>query len=928
MRLTILGPIQAWSDGRPIDLGRRGHRLVLGVLSLEVNKFVSADRLIDLLWGASPPFTAKAVLHSRISILRRKLREAGVMPRAVRLESQPNGYIFHAEPDLVDAHQFTSLAAQAQTAPHDEERVELLRAALELWRGPVLEGQFVSGGIGGALESARLNVLEHLYDAELRLGNHSTIIDSILQAIAENPGREGFVEQCILALYRGGRVTEALATYESYRRRLADDLGVDPGSGLQLLHRQILANDGSLQFSATSPVVGRPMSVPAQLPADIARFTGRHEQVKILDQTLDRPTVSDSGRVMVIVGPPGSGKTALALNWSHRNREEFPDGQLFVDLRGYGGDEPLMSEIVLERFLRSLGASADGQPADPDERAAAFRSELARRRMLVVLDNASSAAQIRPLLPGAGACLTIVTSRNRLDGLVATHGVTRIELGALDLPEALALVTDSRRLVNPVLASRLVKLCGGLPLALRIASARLMSPEQDIHELLSELADQRHRLQGLAVDEEISVRSALDGSTRVLTPSLRRTFRLLGLHPGPRLSAAACASMQGVDRLLARDRLMELAQVSLIKAEPDDVYVLHDLVKLYADELSKDEDPADDRAQALRRVLTWYRDTANAADRLLRPTERPNFPATGEASFDDEVSAMDWLERESASLIAAATQAGETHPDLAWQIAAAMHGWLMRCGQRNQWVELYERAAEWARRAEDLNGQAIITGRLAIPLSMLGRSDEAAKACKAAHRIRTQIGDRLGAATALVNLGGVYVNANRPDDAVSALQQARTLARDLPDSGHLLTIAAINIAEAYRLAHQPARSVEAYLEGLAAGEGSLADRDLAQIMIGMGGARNDSGNAIGAIDDCQRGYDLAVKAGDRVLAAEAQAELGRIFVARNDYKAALQHIESALLVLEELGHRNVAELRTLRSQVADHNSATPSGMWD
>jgi tetratricopeptide (TPR) repeat protein len=537
----------------------------------------------------------------------------------------------------------------------------------------------------------------------------------------------------------------------------------------------------------------------------------------------------------------------------------------------------------------------------------------------LLVDNAASASHVRPLLPAGPGTFTVVTSRDRLGGLVATHGATRLTLGPMPLADAVVLLgrvlPGGLTPATMATAERLAQVCDRLPLALRIAASRL-DAAADAESLVRELTDERRRLDILAVDgDELSVRAALAGTTRSLSAATRRVFRLLALHPGPRPSVAAAAALAGRTLPVTTAHLDRLCAAHLLSRVGTDHYQLHDLVRIYAAERV----PAKDRAGALTRLLTWYRDTADAADGVLRPGQRRNFAAgAGPTPFADEAAALAWLDAEAANLLAAVHGVAAELPQLAWQTAAAMFGWLTRREHRATWVALYRVAVAAAARAGDLAGQGLLTSRLVIPYSLLGRSAEAIAAAHRAYQIRRDLDDPLGAATALLNLGAAGIEGGQPERAIVWLSEASGLGAGLPDARHFNTLLHSNLGEAYHAIGRHDEAMAHLVRALdAARDCGAAGSDVAQILAVTGSVHLATGDPDAAVRCGERALAMAGSSGDRSVAAMTHEVLGRAHLHTGASARATAHLELALAGYEEIGQGHAervrAQLRRLRS---------------
>ncbi|WIX98682.1 BTAD domain-containing putative transcriptional regulator [Amycolatopsis mongoliensis] len=582
MDFSVLGPVQAFLDGRPVDLGVRKQRFVLAVLLLEANKHVPADRLIELTWPeGEAPDTARTVIHTQIS----RLRAVFAQSDDVELVREGPGYQLRLDPLRVDVFRFHTLCARARAAT-DERRIELLEEALALWKGPALSSvatEDVRLRVAAPLEEARLGALEDRFEACLRRGREAEIIHELAEAATAHPLRQQLVAKLILALHRLDRTPEALATYQRLYRHLDEELGIEPAPAVRQLQVRILRDDPSLL----------PFTGPRQLPPDVDHYTGRDDHLDTLAGLFG--TGDRVPAVIAITGKPGLGKTALAVRAAHRLAARFPDGQLFVDLHG-AGPQPRDPAEVLARFLRDLGVADTDLPASLEERIGLFRDRCASRHLLVVLDNAADEEQLRSLIPGNPECGVLITSRRRLTGLDLRD---LIDLEGLADADALALLAGlaPRSAAEDEAAREIVRLCGGLPLALRIVGAKLRSrPHQTVADLAARMADERDRLDEL-VGGDREVRAGFLLSYTGLEAGQQRAFRLLAAMPDAGFAAWAAAVALGED-LWTTERLLEgLVDVNLLECGRGEFtatrYHFHDLIRLYAREKLSSQDHAD-----------------------------------------------------------------------------------------------------------------------------------------------------------------------------------------------------------------------------------------------------------------------------------------------------------------------------------------------
>ncbi|MEV0388081.1 BTAD domain-containing putative transcriptional regulator [Nonomuraea sp. NPDC050643] len=593
MELQLLGPVEVWCDERQIPLGGRKPRTLLAALLLDAGQVVTVERLMEAIWGDDPPQSARGVLHTYVASLRRSFDDAGHKGVIV---SHRVGYTAAVPPDALDKDVFVRLVGQGRRAVREgdaHEAGEAFRAALALWRGPAL------GGLGDTylraeaarLEELRLAVLEERIAADLATVGSEGLIDELTELVATHPVRERLRRDLMVALYRAGRQVDALAVYQRGRQVLIDTLGIEPGAELRQAHEAILRSDAAL--------LGTVKAVPPrQLPSSPPDFTAREDEVAALRHQFTRPNAAP---VCVIFGPGGAGKSALALRAAHEIAPFYPDGQLHVELHGTS-ESPATPHEVLGRLLRDLEPGL-APPGTLEERAARYRTLLAGRRRLIVLEDAATESQVRPLMPGTPGSGMIVTSRNRLTGLA---GVTVLELGLLPDEAALHLLGriagQERIAADPDASRRIVRQCGGLPLALRIAASRLASRRQwSVAKLADRLADEQRRLDELAVGDQ-EVRAGIALSYNLLPPEARTALRRLGLLGLPYIPvwAAAAAMESGLEE--AEQVLEHLVDASLASVA-ETRYRLHDLIRLFARERAHAEETPQACADLVRRVL-------------------------------------------------------------------------------------------------------------------------------------------------------------------------------------------------------------------------------------------------------------------------------------------------------------------------------------
>jgi DNA-binding SARP family transcriptional activator len=631
LRFRVLGPVEIKTAGTVRGLPRRRERCLLAVLLLELNRMVPVDRLADLLWDGDPPERARQILQGHVSRIRTLLAEVGAAAHGVDLTTVGRGYRLSANPTIVDAHQFHMLVEEAGRIADVADRVDRLRSALDLWRGRALENAAndrLQQRLCAGLEEQRLVAIEDLMSDSLTLRQERMILPQLARVAAEHPGRERLVALHMRALYQAGRKVEALEVYTRARTHLAEQYGLDPGPQLRGMHEAILRDQLTVPEAQSppaadqlpAPTTGEVASptpetagrvVPRQLPADLTTFIGREKELDQLDAPASGADSPGSELVIAAIdGMGGIGKTALAVHAAHRLADRFPDGQLFIDLKGFTERQaPVEPAEALQRLLVALGVPGQQIPSELEDRAGLRRSALAGRRMLIVLDNAATAAQVTPLLPGAPGCLVMVTSRRRLAGLSAdTREVSLDMLPAADAVTLFTRVAGPDRTADEPdgLAAELVELCWRLPLAVSIAASLLRShPAWTLADLIDRLRDGHQRLAELA-DGPRSVRVVLQASYQHLATDLQRFYRLLGLHPGPDIDAYAAGALAGTTPGQARRLLDRLLDERLLQEPAPGRYAFHDLVRGHATDTATTAEPEPARTAAVGRLLDYY----------------------------------------------------------------------------------------------------------------------------------------------------------------------------------------------------------------------------------------------------------------------------------------------------------------------------------
>src|SRR5579859_2648132 len=956
MKFRLLGPLEyraGEDDWRGI--GAPKWRSVLAALPIKAGQIVPADVLINEVWGDTPPAKAGNLISIYVLRLRRLLGDTD----STILVTRTPGYMLRLASGDTDAQVFEDLVREGRRAygAGDSERAAaLLAEALALWHGSPLADVPPTNLVeteAERLDELRLDAAELRIRAELACGSHAQVIPDLRRLLADHALRENLWLLLMQALDGAGRHAEALETYGQARRALVEELGVDPGTELRQFHAHLLAKDEELTKGADAPgsisagtvaasaapaqpvpvlaEASGPRSVPApaQLPTDIADFTGREDQVKHLcDVLVSGGANADPGvvRIALVAGSGGLGKTSLAVHAAHRVRASFPDGQLYVDLLG-AAPQPLPPADVLARFLRDLGVAGREIPVDDDERAARYRTVLAGRRMLVVLDNARDAAQVRPLLPGTASCAVLVTTRSRMADLASTR---LVDLNVLDDDEALILFTkvvgDERATAEPEATAELLLACAGLPLAIRICAARLATrPGWTIRSMAARLRDEHRRLDELRAGD-LAVRASFQVSFATLPTDAQAdgvapadAFRLVGLWQGSSISSAAAAALFGAPENAAEEALETLVDAHLLESTFPGRYRFHDLLRVYSSERAVADLSAQVRDAAIGRLLRWYMRTADATGTAVAPHRYnvPLGPAPGDdptpLSFATSEEALAWYDDERANLVAAVRQAaGSGLHEIAWRLPAPLTQVFDRRGNWADCIATSRIALDSARQAGDRQGEAWILNNLGDALGLtrqsegieyleqslvirreigdrvgeaqaannladtyhwLGRRDEALALYLRTLELSRQLGYQMGEGVALVNVGWVLVDLARAEEAVDYLLHAQRTFAEI-DHGDGVGYALHMLGRCYLLLGRDAEALECLQRALASHQAAGNRPRQAATLRSIGTAQSQVGLMAEARTSWTRAAALFDEIGDRAEAAEIRAELG------------------------------------------------------
>ncbi|MEU1330755.1 BTAD domain-containing putative transcriptional regulator [Streptomyces sp. NPDC005865] len=823
MRARLLGPFELAVGDRPVQLTGRQRGLSAALL-LDANRPVSVETLERRLWGETPPATSAARLRALVTEVRRAL---GPDARAA-IETRPSGYVFRIDPHHVDIIGFeTHTAAGISALAHEDWSLALRRfdSALALWRGAPLQD------LPTVPEKQRLIALrdtsvEARWEAAIECGQAGTAVAELTQLTREHPLRERPHALLMRALHREGRTAEGLEVYRKLRGRLVDELAVEPSAETAALHGALLSGlpspsrAAAPETAAPKTATDKAVRVPRQLPLSTHHFGGRDTELAQLDAALDR-----SEKLIVLAGAAGAGKTALAVSWAHRVADRFPDGQLFLDLRGFDRAGPMPVEEALPIMLQGLGCPAPEIPVSTDGQTALLRTLLADRRVLIVLDDAAAPKQVRPLCPGVSESLVLVTSRDRLSGLTAGVGAHRITCEMLSPDDAYAylerVVGTERVACESAAAGQLVELSGRLPLALCIAASRIAEqPGGSIAQYVKELSD-RGRLTRLRVegDSDLAVRAALDLTYSKLPPAAQVAFRRLGAVASTGRSTAAVAAGAAMTRDEAEDALMAAARVHLVREVGGGRFAWHDLVHEFAAAHLHEDDPPGEARAASRRVLDHYLHGCFHAVQAcgLRTARTPLGPPADHAdppAFADRADALAWFDQEWEDLAAAISHAAKHGPArAAWQLVATLHDLLQRRRSLAEWIRLAELAVQAAEREDDLLGCASM--RLALGAARWRAADLPGSLAEygAARHLARQVEWPYGEAVALQGIGVQTKQLGRPREALVYYRQAVALFKvvgRVSDQAAALS----NIGSAYLVLGEPEKAGQALDEAL------------------------------------------------------------------------------------------------------------------
>ncbi|MEH1058304.1 BTAD domain-containing putative transcriptional regulator [Micromonospora sp. CPCC 206171] len=912
LSFAVLGPVRAWRGQSEIDLGTRQQRLILALLLARAGGAVSVAELVDLLWESDPPPSAVNVVHRHIGMLRRRF-EPGLPTRAAGSVLIRDGaeYRLWIDGESLDLRRFRRLVAQA-AGSSGEPAVELYREALALWRDRCAAGLQTGGRAHPefvAVDGERFAAVRAATDAALRAGCVHAVLPAIRLAAEYEPLDEALQARLLLALAADGRRAEALAAYADIEHRLADELGIQPGADLRAARDSLLDHDapadgsrwrgvGPAFIRSAAPPSGAEAELwppaelelsqptraepPAQLPADHPHFTGRRDVLAAAEELLagDRRTSA-----LVIDGMPGVGKTTLAVHLAHQLAAHYPDGQLHADLRGFdSGDSVMAPAEALRGFLWSLGVAPAAIPAELHAQAGLYRSILAERRMLILLDNCRDWDQIRHLLPGTGGSLVIATSRRRITGVAGQAGAHPLHLDLLTHAEARELLTHrlgDAAAAAPAAVDEIIARCGRLPLALALVATRSVGrPGLSLPAIAGELAEADGRLAGFG-DTHADLEAIFSWSYRALTPEAARLFRLLPLHPAGELSAEAAAALGGLSLRCARGLLAELGSQLLVQPG-NGRWRMHDLLRAYAVELGEEHDDAAERDAAVERVYDYYQLSAYAAHLPLQPQVPLPEPEPSERGvtgrgFTGRADAMAWFAAEQRVLTAIVAGAEERgRPRTAWQIALALQNFFQDTAQFRQWAATMSTGL--AATGDDPAAQALLHRSLAGACYFLADLDHGLSHLQHARALFERLGRRNEQGHAENNIAEIRLDQRRYHEAIRHAEAARALFRD---EGNVrgATNALLVIARAQGWLGRHAEALGMFVEARRQFE-ALGD------LYGMGTTQAWLAHTYSMIDDVPHAMATWQQAIDIFRDARATHHTAEVLVAIGDFHSA------------------------------------------
>ncbi|GIH01982.1 SARP family transcriptional regulator [Rhizocola hellebori] len=895
----MLGSLAIEVDGQLRAVARPRTRAVLARLLLSANRLVTTESLVDALWGQAPPATARSQIQTAVSAVRQALRDMGCENL---LKTSFSGYQLDVAPADSDLIVFTTTIEQARRVAEEDpaEAAHLIKQALLLWRGPALSevvGSFVDSARAG-LQEQYLTAVERLAELQLRMGRHEEVAVELAPVAKEHPRRESLVRSLALALHRCGRRADALAVLQAQREHLVEEFGTDPAPATCELEQSIQRADphldriGSVSTTVSGPGIN-------SLPTDVAGFSGRRSHLTDLDTA--------AAALVTITGSGGIGKTALALHWAHRAVDRYPDGVLYVDLHGFGRQQPSSPVQALSRLLYQLGVPPEQIPSQEGFAVDLYRSRAAGKRLLVVVDNARDCDQVRPLLPNSLTSRTLVTSRHELSGLVARDGAHCLRLSVLNPAEALELLARSLPQASPAVLHELARLCAYVPLALRIAAAAIATgTSQDGVEYVAGLRTvDRLSLLGVEGDDDTAVAATFDLSYAMLEPAVQRMFRLLSVVAGPDFCAQEAASLAGLPGPHALRLLKTLTHHHMVEERAPGRFGFHDLLRLYAAHLLEATDGGDARKAAETALAQHYLHHVVAAAHALYPQllRLPADEADWPLRFADRPEAMEWLNTQRASLVASIVAfADQGHPEFAWRLADGMRGYFFLRMFPVEWQSVAEAGLRAAQAQGDHHGQAAAHLNLADFYGRQGFHDLADRAFGSAAEHAQAAGWREAEATIMGSQGGLWRLQGRPSEAAQLMERSLALNVEI---GRLdgQGVNHGNLGALYGELGDYAKAQEHLQRSLAHYSGKGVPMAEAFLLTSLGELALWRGELSSAEEYVRQGFAMHEELADTCGQAVTTRVLAEVQVKRGNFAAALELMESAIALANDSDDR-------------------------
>ncbi|MFF7364846.1 tetratricopeptide repeat protein [Streptomyces sp. NPDC008125] len=941
MEIQILGPVGLRLNGQLLSLGSDKERLLLAALALEANRPVAMSELVERLWDGDPPVRARENTHTYVSRVRRRLRLAGAGPEAPTIVGKAHTYTLRAGHDCVDRQRFQHFVDAASTCDSDARAVDLLSRAEKMWQGEALAGLpgFWAATVRRALGESRLSATASRVAAGLRLGRYAEQVGELSALAARHPGDETLIGQLMLAYYGSGRYTDALRVHQRARQSLMVEYGAVPGAELNAIHRGVLARVPArelvhgagawLTTGPLAPVAGAPPAPPPEPPEAAGpppespprrnlpqqpSLVGRRAELRALTSVVTEGSSHDGSIVTVeaVSGMAGVGKTALAVASAHLLADRYPDGQLYIDLHGHSPtQEPLTARAALATLLRLLGAPAFSIPAELEGRSALWRTMLAERRVVIVLDDATGPEQVGPLLPSGSPSLTIIASRRHLTGIPQALSVP---LDALPEEDAVSLFrgfAGEERTRDLAETARIVGLCGYLPLAIELVAHRFRARTSWTLTVLAErLARTPGRLTEIhSADQEQEMTRAFALSYRTLTAQQRTAFRRLGLHPGTEFTAGAASALLGLEQDTTERLLEGLLACHLLREPVPDRYRYHDLLREYAHGLSVSEDSEQERRRAMTRLTDFYTATADRADRLAYPRRiRPASPEppspTPPPPLPDSVAARSWLTAERGNLLAVEEHVRSNGaPEAAARLSGVLAGFLQsECHWQDAKKLLRHAVSHWDRTGDDPSALCRALIDLCAADASIGDYPEAAKAGERALELAHSLGDQPAEAEALRVLGTLNWHLGETRKALALLQRSlaiKSRAGDAWDKARSRN----NIAVTMLLLGERGQALMHFREALTGFRKSLDEIASAQTLNNIGELQMQSGELTSARRSFEESLSFLESEGSRYDRATVRRNLAEALTESGEPGAALSMFEEALSEFRSLGDR-------------------------